>query len=317
MSKSYLINAASTCVFVVGAICVLACYCTTASGALTDGLGAYFPFSGNANDQSGNGNDGVVNGAVLTFDRFGQANSAYSFDGIDDNIQVSASSSLDIQNAITLSAWVYHLSSLSPQHIVNHSDVQTGYRLASWTANPQGNSLELYDDKQLQHAVDDGELPTVGMWTHIAGTWDGSVMRIYRNGLLANSALFSGTIGSASNDLFIGDLVLPGYPVQGPFHGYIDEVRVYNRALTDDEVYQLATIPIPPAFYLFGSGVLALLGIARNKLFSSFINGVFGSHSPLQGMTKYTNVKVHLKNSNVRNCFPGISLRPPDDRLAH
>ena len=55
---------------------------------LSDGLVAYYPFNGNADDESGNGNHGTVNGATLTIDRFGNENSAYSFDGIDDYIDI-------------------------------------------------------------------------------------------------------------------------------------------------------------------------------------------------------------------------------------
>lgn len=63
-------------------------------GALADGLVAHYKFDGNANDSSGNGNNGVVHGATLTTDRFGNANSAYKFDGEDDWIQVPNSTSL-------------------------------------------------------------------------------------------------------------------------------------------------------------------------------------------------------------------------------
>lgn len=52
-----------------------------AQSFLTNGLTAYYPFNGNANDASGNGNNGTVNGATLTADRFGNANSAYRFNG--------------------------------------------------------------------------------------------------------------------------------------------------------------------------------------------------------------------------------------------
>lgn len=55
---------------------------------LNDGLVAYYPFNGNANDESDNGNHGIVSGAILTADWFGNANSAYSFDGVDDYILV-------------------------------------------------------------------------------------------------------------------------------------------------------------------------------------------------------------------------------------
>ena len=72
----------------------------------TDSLVAYYPFNGNANDESGNGNDGVVNGATLTTDRFGNVNSAYSFDGVDDWINAPNSGLPDADESRTLTAWV-------------------------------------------------------------------------------------------------------------------------------------------------------------------------------------------------------------------
>src|SRR5688572_22093955 len=71
----------------------------------TTGLVAYYPFSGNANDSIGN-NDGTVYGAALTTDRFGNPNSAYTFDGVNDYIKVSDAIGLNNPN-FTYSAWVY------------------------------------------------------------------------------------------------------------------------------------------------------------------------------------------------------------------
>ena len=58
----------------------------------SDRLVGYWPFNGNANDESGNCNNGAVNGATLTIDRFGNSNSAYAFDGINDYIGIASSS---------------------------------------------------------------------------------------------------------------------------------------------------------------------------------------------------------------------------------
>ena len=73
------------------------------SGILNNGLVGYWPFNGNANDESGNGNNGTVNGATLTTDRYGNTNSAYDFDGIDDYIQASNYSS---NSSFTFSGWI-------------------------------------------------------------------------------------------------------------------------------------------------------------------------------------------------------------------
>jgi hypothetical protein len=73
----------------------------------TNGLVAYYPFNGNANDQSGNGNNGVVHGANLTNDRTGTNNQAYSFNGRNNYISIPFSNSIAVQNEITVSVWLY------------------------------------------------------------------------------------------------------------------------------------------------------------------------------------------------------------------
>ena len=76
---------------------------------LQQGLVAWYPFDGNASDMSGNGNHGTVNGATLGTDRHGQANMAYSFDGVDDYI-VSSGNTFDTQDKGTISLWFNDVS---------------------------------------------------------------------------------------------------------------------------------------------------------------------------------------------------------------
>ena len=73
----------------------------------TEGLVAYYPFNGNANDQSGNGNNGTVTGATLTNDRFGNSNSAYQFDGVDDRVVITSNNLPSGNSARSVSAWFY------------------------------------------------------------------------------------------------------------------------------------------------------------------------------------------------------------------
>src|SRR5205823_407204 len=75
---------------------------------LTNGLVAYYPFNGNANDASGNGNNGLVSGAVLTTDRFGQTNRAYSFDGVNNRIVANDAPQLvfGLQTSLGVFAWI-------------------------------------------------------------------------------------------------------------------------------------------------------------------------------------------------------------------
>ena len=95
-----------------------------ANNPITAGLVAAYEFTGNADDVSGNGNNGVVNGATLTADRFGNAGSAYSFDGIADYIDLGDQ---DFGTAVAISAWVnFERVGGVPQAIVNKYDGDTG-----------------------------------------------------------------------------------------------------------------------------------------------------------------------------------------------
>ena len=71
----------------------------------SNGLVGWWPFNGNANDESGNGNNGTVNGATLTTDRFGAADKAYSFDGVNDLIRVAHQTSLNLTGDYSISVW--------------------------------------------------------------------------------------------------------------------------------------------------------------------------------------------------------------------
>jgi hypothetical protein len=94
----------------------------------TNGLVGYWPFNGNANDESGNGNNGVVNGASLTTDRFGNANSAYSFNGSSNYIQISDASALRLSETdYTISVWINEvgLSAIEHQAIISKRNPYT------------------------------------------------------------------------------------------------------------------------------------------------------------------------------------------------
>jgi len=84
----------------------------------TDGLVAYYPFNGNANDESGNGHHGTVNGATLTSDRDGNENNSYSFDGVDDYIE----SSIEQSSSYSVSVWVNINNNNSYNAFIQHKD---------------------------------------------------------------------------------------------------------------------------------------------------------------------------------------------------
>jgi len=196
------------------------------AGNLTDGLVAYYPFNGDANDESGS-NHGTVHGATLMPDRLGNDNSAYSFDG-NDYIQVADHDSLDVSQEITISAWV------NPSDVSSIRMIVSKYR--DGIGNERSYLLELKDGKP--HLVAGGSVLgntalSTDVWHHVAGVYDGSHSRIYVDGVLDVENAVSGTIPVTSQSLNIGRQAENG---RWPFLGKMDEVRIYDRALSADEV---------------------------------------------------------------------------------
>ena len=194
---------------------------------LTDGLVAYYPFNGNANDESGNGNHGVVYGATLTEDRQVQSNRAYHFDGYTNYIAVQDSESLHIPGQITMAAWIYIDSYTSDWSPI----LCKGYAEDSYRLNVYQGKLAIQIGYQTHGSID---IPQ-NQWVHVAATWDGYTLRFYVNGV--QDPVSFGFIWNNNNDeLFIG-MDPPGLTEY--MHGKIDEVRIYNRALSDAEIQEL------------------------------------------------------------------------------
>ncbi|HZF02663.1 MAG TPA: hypothetical protein VE344_12310 [Methylomirabilota bacterium] len=131
---------------VFGAVLLWMIFKVEAQNSLTNGLVAYYPFTGNANDASGNGHNGTVYGATLAPDRFGQSNQAYHFDG--SSRIFLGNSTLISGSALTLTAWIKPDSVSSSGMNVISSGTQNSYVLAtatiakiSKTESPSFNSL--------------------------------------------------------------------------------------------------------------------------------------------------------------------------------
>jgi hypothetical protein len=212
----------------------------TTAPDLEAGLVAYYPFNGNANDESGNSNHGTVHEAVLTDDRFGNLNSAYEFDGVNDYIEAQDSSTLDITDAITIAAWVKPDLNEITLPIVNkyRSAVEfRAYWLYGWTSGEPGPRFRVCTgaNEICGEAYINELLPTAS-WSFVVGTYDGSNLKLYIDGALKANGSVTGQICTNSLPLRIGaDNELPPYY----FNGKIDDVRIYNRALSASEIQAL------------------------------------------------------------------------------
>ena len=202
--------------------------CQNLPNNLQSGLVGYWPFCGNANDESGNGNNGTVNGATLTTDRFGSANSAYSFDGVNDYIQTS---NLSFANGgdFSISIWVNLAEAYSngfPQH----------YLLAN---NAVGGGAYLNTDADLSQfgCSDLNTTISLNNWHHLVAIKSGINYNLYIDNIFVG-------VNTNCNINFIN-----GFPiyfgnssVNTEFtHGKLDDISIYNRALTAVEIQQLYT----------------------------------------------------------------------------
>jgi hypothetical protein len=221
-------------------------FCTTLSGSLTNGLVGYWPFCGNANDDSGNGNNGTVNGATLTTDRFGNGNSAYDFNGGVNFINIPSNNSLDfsLNNKITISLWLN--SSVTP--VANEAHVlvskqdgsglgQIGFNVANELSSTYLLIKNGTSSTQAYSGINGGQLNN-GVWHNLVFTFDNGITKAYKDGQLMSQGFTSSIIGASTQALRFGKPTWASLTAP-EFSGKLDDIGIWNRALTQEEVTQL------------------------------------------------------------------------------
>jgi hypothetical protein len=218
---------------------------STTNADLSTGLVAYYPFSGNVNDASGSGNNGTVFNATLTSDRFGNTNSAYSFNGTTAYIDVRDSTSLHLSSNFTLSAWIYQSAAQqSGYRIIDKALAGTpgGFALDTWGSGIGGHTLRLQGAGTNNPNVLGATAYSLLAWHHVAAVVSGSNGWVYLDGIV-NGTGNVGSIPVNTLDLYIGHAHPNGGSGQWEwFNGKIDDVRIYNRALSATEIGQLYTL---------------------------------------------------------------------------
>jgi hypothetical protein len=259
----------------------------------TDGLVAYYALDGDVNDISGNELHGTIVGEPAFVE--GKVGMALDLDGTDDFVELGK---LDVVGKITLSAWIK-----ADDFEINDARIIT--KANEWGENDHWWMLSTISETSLRFRLktDDGQdtatlisdpVLEAGVWAHVVASWDGKTMRIYKDGAEAANQEKGGTavavdpnvsaaIGSQPSDAFASDLSR----VVKFFDGLIDDVRIYNRALSQGELLYLAghRAPVDPgtdglaAFYPLENDVLDGSGNANDGTIvdaSIFVDGLEG-----------------------------------------
>lgn len=199
---------------------------------------AYYPFNGNANDAIGINHGTPTNGASLTTDRFGKANSAYSFDGVDDGI-FFASLPMTNTNNFTLMAWVnpavFDPANQFNRMIINIGTGVDGYNMGMGNSNGIGNGSGLGGLYNLVSWLNSGSVfPTINTWYHVVMVRETVVTKFYLNGTQTPNT-FNATPNVPTALFEIGG---QGTANTHDWNGKIDEVKIYNVALTALQIQQ-------------------------------------------------------------------------------
>ena len=214
---------------------------STEPAFVSDGLVAYYPFNGNVLDESGNGNHGTVKANLdLVEDRFGSKDKAYSFDR--GHIQVENNPTLQMSDALTISAWIKNPGGNPTVLSKWFQDRRTwSYGLYVGTVYGGGFGFYLNDGQRNFMELRGWKIKEKEQWNHVVATYDGQHAKIYLNGKME-------AIGKTGNEkIHVNDnpvtIGTDGY--SNHYTGEMDDIRIYNRALSADEVKALYDLEKP------------------------------------------------------------------------
>ena len=181
-----------------------------------------------AKDSSGTGNDGTVHNATWVDGKYGKA---LSFNGTSDYVEIAHAASLAPASSISLEALVKFARNNTMEVILTKStagkDVWQDYSLTHEANNVFRGIFVVAGNIRVVNSLTHTD---INVWHHVVSTFDGQNLKMYVNGVLEGTANYAGALGTSTNALRIGKQTVYY------FQGVIDEVRIYNRALSAAEI---------------------------------------------------------------------------------
>ena len=212
---------------------------------------------GTSLDSTGNGHDGsLINGTSYAVGKLGQA---FSFDGVNDHITVNASGDLEPSPEISVAMWIKATAGGGIKLLMDssHGSSNGNFGWAIQMTNAGAVGLA-YGNGSSFPAIDSTTIIGDGTFHHFATTLDGTDMRIYVDGVLEATSSYSGTPMGTGQQIRLGR----HFSLNRQYNGLLDDVRIYNHALSGSEVLGLTSVPEPGALSLL---VLAAAGMVARR----------------------------------------------------
>ncbi|MEY3099698.1 MAG: hypothetical protein RIS63_591 [Bacteroidota bacterium] len=199
-----------------------------------NGLLSYYPFNGNGNDLSPFNNHLTNNGATPTADRFGNANAAYDFDGISSFLtRTNPSYTFNSTSTFTVSFWYKRVNTASLGIPIMHATTASGNFV--WIFQLASLNMQFGTNKQGSAWIWAQSTTTTDVWTHIVMVYNAGQMTLYKDNVAAATGTFNHTsVSSTTLPLLIGKGVGGSH-----FYGQIDDIGIWNRALSQCEINDL------------------------------------------------------------------------------
>jgi hypothetical protein len=222
----------------------------------TQNLIAHYELDSGAYDISGNNLHGVNNNCIPTTNRFNKSNSAMYFNGINSHVLVPDDSLLRVLDSFSISLWYYQEARSNPgwtplisKRYSFGSDPYDSYGISRYPNGTGGtDNWSLFVSNGSAGSLKSASsiaVPPLNEWKHVVGTFNRNTISLYIDGVLQNSTSKTDSIGYSDLGLYIG---FNGVGINEYFKGKIDDVRIYGRVITPDEINTLYNYSPPTTF---------------------------------------------------------------------